>query len=427
MEVRKYRVRKMSEGLERIKREMGPDAVILSTTRLIGQANGETMEIAVAPPQGRSKPPPPTVTTNAPVLSQPNAGVAESNELVRELLDQVRDLQSEVRHLRIKGEVVPSAPRITRESAERSRRPDPRLALDLSAALDAGEPTSSVTRTMSFLYQTLKLNGVAEPDIEDIVAEAWEQHQQRGRGPNHLVRLVEEAIASRVSSSVPLWHQSSDKPQLAVLLGPTGVGKTTTIAKLAAHAKLVGHRRVGVVCADTYRIGGVYQLDSYARLIGVPMRVASTLVELRGALHELKDCDLILVDTAGRNPWSGTTDGSIPHDQYRELEPEYDVQLHVCLSATTRTDDLVALVNRYEDIQPSALIFTKADEAQGVGGLLSASIAAGLPISHVCHGQGVPDDVACPTPSEVARWVRTGHPNRWTGHQPAHSRSGGHQ
>lgn len=433
MHIRKYRVRKMSEGLERIKRELGPNAVILSTTRLVGQPKGETLEIAVATgsaspdlpahamaPTPAPAPVPPSsgglqVATAAPVVMPPAATTppAQRDGNVQALVEQIRELQSEVRHLRLNKELQP-APRVSRASFDRMMTRDARSAPSLGLAVAENLEDSTLARTISLLYETLRFNGVAEGDIELAIAGAWERHQESPRGAKHFVRVVEECLAARIRTSAPLWHQGGDRPQLAVFVGPTGVGKTTTIAKVAAHAKLVGHRKVGIVCADTFRIGGVYQLDSYAQLIGVPMHVASSLAELRAALHELRDCDLVLVDTAGRNPWSPIDDGSIRHEDYRRMEPQFDVQLHVCLAATTRTDDLIAIVERYRSIEPNGIVFTKADEAQGVGCMVSAAAAAEVPISHVCHGQGVPDDIACPTPNEVARWVRAGHPNGWS-------------
>lgn len=426
MHIRKYKVRKMSEGLERIKRDLGPNAVILSTTRLVGQANGETLEIAVATdglpgipasvtrPAAPTKAAEPAPATPAPAPVPTVAAEPKADPMVRELVDQVRSLQSEVRHLRVQRELQNVPPRIPRQASERTSRPDPRIAAGIGMAVAESGGESSLARTMSFVYQTLRTSGVSESDIEAVVSEAWEMQQQTGRGPQHLLRLIEDRIAKRIETTAPLWHQAADQPQVAVLLGPTGVGKTTTLAKIAAHAKLIGHRNVGIICADTFRIGGVYQLDSYAQLIGVPLHVAASFAELQVALHAMEDCDLILIDTAGRNPWSPISDGSIPHEDYRRLAPRYDVQIHVCLSSTTRTDDLVAIVDRYRNLDPTALIFTKADEAQGVGCMLSAAVAAELPISHVCHGQSVPDDIACPTPGEIARWVRTGHPNGWS-------------
>lgn len=429
MHVRKYRVRKMSEGLERIKRELGPDAVILSTTRLVGQPNGETLEIAVA--SGSSAPEMPahalapiSAPAPAPAIAagrmqaaapapQPAMPAPAADPNVSALIDQIRELQSEVRHLRLNKELKP------RRSTARSTARDARTAPGLGLAVAERSEDSTLARTISLLYETLRFNGVAEVDIEQAVSGAWERHQAQPRGAKHFVRLVEECLAERIRTTAPLWHQGGDRAQVAVFLGPTGVGKTTTIAKIAAHAKLVGHRKVGIVCADTFRIGGVYQLDSYAQLIGVPMHIAASVAELRTALHELRDCDLILVDTAGRNPWSPMDDGSIRHEDYRRMEPNFDVQIHICLAATTRTDDLVAIVDRYRDLEPNGLVFTKADEAQGVGCMVSAAAAADLPISHVCHGQSVPDDIACPTPNEIARWVRTGHPNGWSSNTTA--------
>jgi flagellar biosynthesis protein FlhF len=173
------------------------------------------------------------------------------------------------------------------------------------------------------------------------------------------------------------------------LVGPTGVGKTTTIAKLAANFRLREKRRVGLITVDTYRVAAVEQLRTYADIIDLPMEVVATPREMREAVARMRNLDLVLMDTAGRSPRD-----EIRIQELRSLlsEAEADDVLLV-LSATAGTKSLAATAEKFAAVGTTALLLTKLDEATSLGHLVTLSRECDLPISYLTNGQNVPDDI----------------------------------
>jgi len=201
------------------------------------------------------------------------------------------------------------------------------------------------------------------------------------------------------------------------LLGPTGVGKTTTIAKLAATAKLRHGLRVGLITSDTYRIAAVEQLKTYASIIGVPLQVVTTPDELARAKQALSDCELILVDTAGRSQNDAKRIGELM-DLVKAAQPD---ERHLVLSTTNSQQASARIGERFCVLRPDRLIMTKLDEAIDTGVLAAMPQMLGLPLSYVTSGQEVPDDIDAADPDKLARLVLygpTGRPDPTS--EPAH-------
>lgn len=183
-------------------------------------------------------------------------------------------------------------------------------------------PAQAITR----LYQGLLSQGMLREHVEEVIARALAEHPEWAAYPGGLPESVEQQLARQITTAGPLWLSRSLRAEMAVLVGPTGVGKTTTLAKIAAHARLVGRKRVGIVCADAFRIGGAYQIETYARLMQIPMAVVSSFSEVREAVEGFGQLDLLLVDTTGRNPWQAEADDTFPLTSYRDLNSDrYDV------------------------------------------------------------------------------------------------------
>ena len=177
--------------------------------------------------------------------------------------------------------------------------------------------------------------------------------------------------------------------KVAALIGPTGVGKTTTVAKLAANFALKEKYRVALVTADTYRIAAVEQLKTYADLIGIPIEVVYTPQELRSALYRHQDKQLVLIDTAGRSPAN--------QPQMAELEAllavDDNIEKHLVLSATTKFTDCLQAVQRFQPSKPQKYLFAKLDEASNIGTIFNLMFHAPKTMSYVTTGQNVPDDI----------------------------------
>ncbi|RKZ79980.1 MAG: flagellar biosynthesis protein FlhF, partial [Gammaproteobacteria bacterium] len=184
------------------------------------------------------------------------------------------------------------------------------------------------------------------------------------------------------------------------LVGPTGVGKTTTVAKIAARCALKhGAKNVALITTDCYRIGGQEQLRTYARILGIPVRVAKTHQELSDALNDLLDRRFILVDTAGMNQ----RDMQLT-EKFAVLKQQSPrIKNYLTLSATTQASVLNDIINAFSHLELSGCILTKTDETNSLGGAISALIRHQLPLAYVCNGQQVPEDISLARPNTLVK------------------------
>ena len=213
----------------------------------------------------------------------------------------------------------------------------------------------------------------------------------RGASLEEVWAVTEEMLGHLIGTASP----ASVKPgELRVLafLGPTGVGKTTTIAKLAADFKMNKRLNVGLITADTYRIAAVEQLRTYAKLIDVPLEVVRSGEEARSAVQRMRHMNVILIDTAGRSPKN--------REQMQELQELIERtrpdESYLVLSATTRPREMYETYQRFRVVNPNKLIFTKLDEGTAFGGIATLIAKSTLPIGYVTTGQQVPDDIQVP-------------------------------
>jgi flagellar biosynthesis protein FlhF len=226
-------------------------------------------------------------------------------------------------------------------------------------------------------------NGASHSDLDDpVLVKA------------RIARLIEEEI----DCCGPIQVTPGQR-RLVALVGPTGVGKTTTIAKLAANFHLRERYRVGLITVDTYRIAAVDQLRTYADIIDLPMEIVATPREMRTAVARLADFDLVLMDTAGRSP---RDEVKIQELKSMLAEAKAD-EVHLVLSSVASTASMRKSAERFAEVGATSLTLTKLDEATGLGNLLPLLRSCRLPLSYVTNGQNVPDDIA---PAERRRLAR---------------------
>ena len=239
-------------------------------------------------------------------------------------------------------------------------------------------------------YMQLVGNDVAQELACEIVKSLQKQLR-----PEHFAQpqIVQEKLAEQLEkllpTSGPLIRKKTAGPHVVALIGPTGVGKTTTLAKLAANLKLREKHRVGLITMDTYRIAAVDQLKRYADIIGSPLRVVHGADELRDAQQAMSDFDFLLIDTAGRSP-----NDALKLNELKGLlaaaEPD---EVHLVLSTTASADSLNLAAARFGDVRVDRIIFTKLDEAAHVGVLLNVIRKVNKSLSYITTGQDVPDDI----------------------------------
>jgi flagellar biosynthesis protein FlhF len=245
-----------------------------------------------------------------------------------------------------------------------------------------------------------------DADIEDDLARELTFALRKEATPEQLhdpvaARSVLSALVEREIQCANPIRPEAGRRRVVALVGPTGVGKTTTIAKLAANFRLRDGIHMGLVTVDTYRIAAVEQLRTYAEIIDLPMKVVTSPQEMRRALDELEGMDLILIDTAGRSPRD-----ELKIQELKQLLNEAAIdEVHLVMSLTASVRSIRMTCEQFAPVKPTALILTKLDEAAGMGSLLSLARQVELPVSYLTTGQDVPEDIEPANKSRISRLV----------------------
>lgn len=203
----------------------------------------------------------------------------------------------------------------------------------------------------------------------------------------------------------------SDKPKVLFFIGPTGVGKTTTIAKVASKFKLEKRARVAFITSDTYRIAAVEQLNTYASIIDCPVNVIYSADEMEECIEAYKDYDLILVDTAGRSHKSEEQMEELKEilNSVQSKSDEFDSEIFLTVSITTKFKDLASIADKYKEIPDWSIIFTKLDETCCLGNILNLKLHTQAPLSYTTSGQNVPDDIEIINEQALAKQLLGGN------------------
>ena len=197
---------------------------------------------------------------------------------------------------------------------------------------------------------------------------------------------------------------SDGKPAVAVFVGPTGVGKTTTLAKLAAQYSVIMKKKVGVMTCDTYRIAAVEQLRTYSEIMDVPIRVIYQSSDIEEAMQQYKDMDLVLVDTAGRS----YRDKMKLMELNKMLKALGDQQLFLVISASTNYKNVMEILSSYSFLKNYRILITKVDENVSNGIILNIAVKGGKPLSYITTGQSVPDDIEKVDGERIASLILSG-------------------
>ncbi len=371
-DIRTFRAKSMQQALQLVRTHLGPQAAVLHTRQLkrgmLGWLTGRTqIEVTASKdfrvPSRLAPPVPQRDTTKESTAAGTDAELASSED---------RAIQDEIRHLRLMVE------QLIHEPSQRPKRND--------------EEQSAFEHLLSLDFPLR--------DAEQLIADLTHYHVRVDKdGGRDIWQPLAELIARRIAVRGPTEIKDGS-PQIVALVGPTGVGKTTTIAKLAANHRLRENHRVGLITVDTYRIAAVEQLKTYAEIIDLPMEVVSSPTEMRAALEKLGNLDLILIDTAGRSP--------LDEIRLRELKAIIHEakphEIHLVLSVVAGASSLSRSLATFREVGITSLLLTKLDEAPTLGALWSV-IKTGLPLSYVTDGQDVPDDIALADALSLSREI----------------------
>ena len=366
MQIKRFEAKNMTTALRMIKDELGPDAVILSARSLRkGKGFFGSMKYA-------------GVEVSAAIDNQLSPGKKiQSGGRKDTYPNWARSKAYNYKQIEEKGNISTSghsAPGATNRQ--------------LSASAERVK-TAGNSKALSSLYQLL----LGQEVDRSIASELIEEFK---RIPGSPETLAESDLKFHVASILEEMGALSDRDrfeeksqQVAAFVGTTGVGKTTTIAKLAALQSSRHNKQVALITIDNYSIAAMEQLRTYAKILGIQIEAAVNSAELKRAIKNFKDKDLIFIDTPGINPKNQESIEEL-HTVLSKID---NLQTHLVLSATTKERDLIAVTDAFKNIGVHRLLFTKIDESRTVGNIVNLLIRTEIPVSYLCCGRKVPDDI----------------------------------
>ncbi|MCH5262992.1 MAG: flagellar biosynthesis protein FlhF [Lachnospiraceae bacterium] len=249
---------------------------------------------------------------------------------------------------------------------------------------------TEIDKFMKLLHNTMLENEVDEQYAQDILDEIAQVNKPNMPFDYALANIYQKMI---LKFGMPSCITPADKGiKMVFFLGPTGVGKTTTIAKIASIFRVDQKKKVALLTADTYRIAAAEQLRTYANILEVPFRIIYTVEEIEKAMEDFRDYDYILVDTAGHSHQNSTQKESM-NNFIHSVDDKAQKEVYLVLSATTKYRDLISIADAYKEMTDFKLIFTKLDETTTLGNLLNLRLYTNAELSYVTYGQNVPDDI----------------------------------
>jgi flagellar biosynthesis protein FlhF len=427
MQVKVFESSNMASGLQMVKDELGPDALILSTKTIrsgkLGLLGKSHFEITAAidtmwPHKGGTSLSVPASDKNgltgqgllhSPLSSElqdknitynsalqfntpapahdikissktntPVVSAEESPDLqaeVNELKNMIKNLGQEM--VRINGSHAGTKPE---RDSEQNPVQDSSLQSLQQRLLEYGISSETAQTISGFAKETLTLDEISDP---------FKQQQ-----------FVEQTIQTLLHVNSNIFKANKRQHRVA-LVGPTGVGKTTTLAKIAANFLSNQSSKIGFITIDTYRIAAVEQLKVYGDIMNIPVEVVLSPEQLEHALLKLRDKDLVLIDTAGRSP----QDSLCISELASFFRPDLSIDKHLVLSATTRENELFDAIQRFSVLGLDNTIITKIDECTSLGILLDIQIREKIPFSFITNGQRVPEDLLVADKETLAQLI----------------------
>ncbi|MEN6332134.1 MAG: flagellar biosynthesis protein FlhF [Smithella sp.] len=381
MQVKRYEVSSINEAMTKIKEDMGPDAIILSTKKINNRAGESVLEVIAA----RDEKAEPQMKHTIDYLPPESSRLTENNE------DIYKFFREEIGELK---EIIRAG---QREKSVKEELEELKETMDKFFDLLGARKRRSNPDVNRKVYYQLLACGFSRASacsiMEEICAQITSQDQLTEEDVLQIVRQF-------VIKSIPAMNKSGEEKRIKAYVGATGVGKTTTLAKLAARYSLMEKMNVGLITLDTFRIAAIEQLRTYAKIMGIRMEVASTKENFQKSLQLLSDKDVVLIDTPGR---SCVDDGYL--GLMDTMLQNGDIETNLLISSTASEDNLLDMVTKYSPFNYDNLIITKIDESRRFGILYDVINKARKPVSFLTCGQNVPQDIEEVTPHKMANLI----------------------
>ena len=381
MMIKKFVAPTTKEALAQTKKELGPDAVILKSRKvktggLLDFTGKEVAEVLAAVDRG-TKPIVPRAAGAASLKFPYDAQSGSASSIYNSEVDnrQIMMLQADLNELK-------------------------KNVAQVSSFLKY-QNVPALPQNLQFVMKHLLDNGVEDHIARTLVEEI---HNELTGNQYQELRFILSVLLKKIGAMIKVVGNTRNvngKPRVIMLVGPTGVGKTTTIAKLAANQKLLNKKKVALISADTFRIGAIDQLKMFANIAEIPLTVVYAPDDMQKAVRNYNDMDVIYIDTTGRSQ----------RDEVRLKEMRKFVinaqpdETHLVLSITTCLRDLQDAAAKYSILKYNRLLLTKVDETSGLGVILNLVAEVQYPVSYVTTGQNVPEDIERASVSKLARMI----------------------
>lgn len=380
MLIKKYLVKNMNEAMTRIRYELGKDAIIISQRKVResgvkGYFKPKLIEVTAALENSKLD------KKEIKKVSEVNS-FKDSLNSIKSIFEKEEDKAYKDRSVKIENTSISKKTDAIKDEALKDE------VKEIKELLNKVIKNTNKEKETLVAVDFLREMDIEENLLEDINLENYED-----------VEAFKEELKEVLKGDIEVV--TKDLKGNVVLVGPTGVGKTTTIAKLAGRLALIEKKRVGLITIDTYRIGAVEQLKTYAEIMNIPFRVVITLKEMEEAIKSLADCDVVLVDTTGRS-----SKNTMQISELRAfIQKVNSSNISLVISGITKNKDINAILSGYGEINYEDIIVTKLDETTSYGCLYNIAKKSNKPISYITVGQNVPDDIKVPSKDEIIKLI----------------------
>ncbi len=410
MIIKKYIAKTEQDAVEMAKTELGQDAVIMNVkknepkglAKLFRKSSVELTAAIDEVPESEKEPKQADfekIQQAIQMVTKEAAASKEKKEAAQEEKSVSNDILPEPVHSKKEDSVIEQRLNNLQDLLEKQ------MQASREEEQEGEEEENPVKRYLELIRSQLIQNEV-EPSYADQILDDLESNYKKDVSLDKVLSDVYQKIVLKIGQP-QLIDIHAKKSKFIFFIGPSGVGKTTTIAKIASTLKLSKKVRVALVTSDTYRIAAVEQLKTYANILGIPLKVIYTTEEMTETAKELEEFDLVFIDTAGRSHNNMQQREDL--QALLEIIPPEEREIFLVLSATTKYKDLVKISQTYQEIIKYNLIFTKLDETDTVGNIYNIRMLTGAPLSYLTWGQNVPDDIGKVDAQKIAKQLLGGN------------------
>ncbi|ENK1242658.1 flagellar biosynthesis protein FlhF [Clostridium botulinum] len=401
MKIKKYVVNDMNEAMTKIRYELGADAIIISQRKVrrggfLGLFSKKSLEVTAAI-DNYSKGKKHNYNTEYKVNNENNI------EIIKKMIEERNNnakfdsnINSDTNVSDRYKEIL-----ISKKDKFENKSIKEKDTIEAKALMDE-------IRGLKTIVENMEKNRKSKEDEDSSLMKLFKDMDLEEKLIENIIKKVRnledniderEKIKRVIEDNIEIKLNSVGK--ITVLVGPTGVGKTTTIAKLAGKLALIDKKKVGLITIDTYRIGAVEQLKTYADIMNIPFKVVFSIKDMEKAITDLQYCDVILVDTTGRS-----SKNMMQISELRAfIEKIKEKSVHLVISASTKNKDIETIIKGYNVLEYENIIITKLDETSTYGSILTILDEAKKPISFITTGQDVPDDIKEGNEEEIAKII----------------------